>query len=209
MKWFIALSLSFILTLGVQAQLEPGYYEFESAMGLTYTGSWTEVNNGTNYQMIANTSSSIVEFEVDGDYMIIYRVMGTNLGQAEVCIDSVCSYLESKLATGNYQYTPAGYVLSGDDPHTVSIQRVNNSANNGVVLDSFMIWQTVSISGSSPESTPEPYYTYSTVSGTSGDIDTRFDMVVTAGDVAISSALLFLFFSIWVFILIYFLMMDC
>jgi hypothetical protein len=55
-----------------------------------------------------------------------------------------------------------------------------------------------------PEITPEPYYIYSTVSGSSGSIDTRFDMVVTAGEVGITSALLFLFFSLWAIIFMFF-----
>lgn len=39
-------------------------------------------------------------------------------------------------------------------------------------------------------------FIYGSISGVSGTVSTRFDMVVTAGDVAVSSALLFLFFSL-------------
>lgn len=199
MKWFITFILNLSILLGVQAQLDPGYYEFETAPGLTYTGTWTTTTLMTLSYRNAGAQNDNVTFQVNGDYLIIYRILTSGFGQAEVCIDSVCSYMESKASVNVFGY-PAWFILSGSDPHTVSITRTQ-TGSNAVALDSFAVIEAIE---DVPESTPEPYYIYGSISGSEGDIETRFDMVATAGDVAVSGALLFLFFSLWAIGLMYF-----
>lgn len=72
------------------------------------------------------------------------------------------------------------------------------------ILDAISSSSSGSVSGtvSSATPTPIPYAVYDTISGVSGTVSTRFDYLVTVGDVAVSSALLFLMFSLWAGLLI-------
>jgi len=185
---------------GVHAQssLLPGVYQFEdlTSPDIELEGSWVITNSisGTTFPVdflssISGTSN--LQFNViDASYLIIYQgVWDHDLEDFTIQVDETSYDISNDYPSASIQSIPIPVSISS----TVTITRANDSQ---IYLDYLTIHPVII-----PEETPEPYYIYSAVSDTDGNpVDTRFDMIVTAGDVAIASALLFLFFSLWAFI---------
>lgn len=207
------LSMSF----GVHAQtptphpnaLQPGMYQFEdlSAPQIALTGvDWTicRPGGGLSPEGLCNDDpGETLTFYVEGvDYLTFQAYFYSSAtGQFSLCVEGVCTSHNHRIGStgflGQFAFDVGG--------NAEIVYATENNASN--FLDYIQLYplpiDLSSISGtggSSPTPTPEPYYIYGSISGTSGDVDTRFDMIITVGDVAVSSALLFLLFSLWAFI---------
>lgn len=193
--------------------LPPGMYQFEdlSSPEMELTGSdWSiRIFGGGDTGdtgLGSDDDGDTLTFWVteNADYILIYRkTTSSSTGEWSICVDATCQNAQDKGGGG------------GLEPYAVDLFETNSEVvitkTNGnesifdfmtIILDPNSIQAVSGTSSSSPTATPEPYYIYDTISGVSGTVATRFDMVVTAGDVAISNALIFLFFSLWAIFLI-------
>jgi len=186
---------------GVYAQspaLQDGIYQFEDLTSpeIELEGTWgiTSAVDSINFPLdflssISGTSN--LQFSVvDSAYITIYQgVWDHDLDDYTIQVDATTYSISNDYPYPSIQTIPIPVSISS----TVTITRDGDSQ---IYLDYLTIH-----SAPIPEATAEPYYIYNSVSDTDGNaVDTRFDMIVTAGDVAVSSALLFLFFSLWAFI---------
>jgi len=182
--------------------LNIGMYQFEdlSSPEIELTGTdWTIQSYRGSTVLGNSTDTETLTFWVTelADYLTIYRVT-TNVeltaGEWSVCVDAICQSTED--------YSGEGIEAYAVDLFETNSQVVITKEDDEATLFDFMTIALAPSSLTSSEETPEPYYIFESVSGTDGNIETRFDMIVTVGDVAVSSALLFLFFSLWAFILL-------
>lgn len=194
---YIALLFIGLMGVGAYAQtpsvIPPGVYQLEEMTSpqLNLTGSWviTSTISGTTYPISFLSSisdTSTVTFDVYGNSLIIYQgVYNHTLDLWELSINGTPQAVSNDYPQEAIQ--PIPIPLSGISS-TVTITRAGTSQ---IYLD-FMSLHN--------DPTPDPNITYGSISGT--DIETQFNMSVTAGDIAISSALLFLLFTIWIVIFI-------
>lgn len=210
--------LSFLFVQGVYAQtptphpnaLSQGVYELEdlTAPEITLTGSdWTicgMASGSTILGLCNDDPDNTLEFFVEGIDYIVFQMRtasDSTLPAFDICLEGVCESYAFRSSTGL-----ASFPLDVNGNSNVLFTTVGNGYH---VLD-FMTLHPLPIDlsaisgtgGAVPTPTPEPYYIYGTISGVSGTVATRFDMTMTVGEVAVSSALLFLLFSLWAFILL-------
>lgn len=210
---------SLLMSLGVHAQtptphpnaLLPGMYQFEdlSSPDIELTGSdWSicplnAIVSATSPQGLCNDDiGETITFYVQDTNFLEFQsnfFTGNSYPGFEICIESNCASYDLR-----WYETMAHFALDVGGNAEIVIATTRNA--NPLFLD-YMVLHPFPIDlssisgtgGSSPTPTPEPYYIYGSISGSNGDVDTRFDMIVTVGDVAIASALLFLMFSAWAF----------
>lgn len=185
--------------------LDVGMYQFEDLTSpqIELTGTWSIKVSDTTEFLSSSENGATLSFHVDSlaDYLIIEReVRSTSVGTWSICIDSLPC--EAVTDSGN---TMSIYPVAIELPDTNSHVVITKTNAMETAFD-FMTIQfgLTNFDSLLPEETPDPNYSYSSVSGTEGEIETRFDMIVTAGDVAVSSALLFLVFSFWAIVIVYF-----
>jgi hypothetical protein len=206
--------VSLLLPLGVHAQtptphpdaLSQGLYQFESltAPQINLTGSdWTVCASFSIGALCNDDPANTLTFFVeDVDYFVIktYFSIVASAPSFQVCIESVCGSYSNRNESGWNEWA---FNVGGNAQIVLT-----TLTNADILLLDYMTLHPMPVdlsaisgtTGSSPTPTPEPYIVYGSVSGTSGDVETRFDMAITVGDIAVSSALLFLLFSLWAFI---------
>lgn len=208
-----------LMSSGVHAQtptphpnaLQPGIYQFEdlSSPEIELTGiDWTicpanPVVSATSPDGLCNDdpSETLTFFVEDTDYLEFQTQFfsGNSYPGFEICIESNCDTYDLRW----YEtFAMFAFAIGGNAEIVITTTRnANPLFLDYLVLHPFPVDLSAisGTGGSSPTPTPEPYYIYGSISGSNGDVDTRFDMIVTVGDVAIASALLFLMFSAWAF----------
>jgi len=148
--------------------------------------------------------------EDNADYLMIFGDGFTSNSYWDICVDATCQTINDRNDTGGDK-TVLVHLLGTNSEVVITKNGGNRTQFQymQIILDPDSITAVSGTGGGvSPTATPEPYYIYGTISGVSGTVSTRFDMVVTAGDVAISNALIFLFFSLWAIFIIYILRRD-
>jgi len=203
-RFLHTLAVFFVMVGGwVQAQppiaLEAGVYQFDelTAPDIDLTGDWVITSNvdGTDYPvdfLSSITGTSSLQFNVvDSSYITIYQaVWDHDLDDYTIQVDDTSYDISNDYPSSSIETISIPVSVSS----SVTISRVGTAQ---IHLDYLTIQ-----SAPQPTPTAEPYIIYDTISGVSGTTATRFDMSATAGDVAISSALIFLFFSLWSIFLI-------
>lgn len=191
--------------------LTVGLYQFEdlSSPEIELTGTdWSIRDTGYDTGLGDDDIDDTLTFwtGTDSDYLLL-GVYSPNSGDSEfdICVDATCQSIAHDIMDGDL-IIPID--LFSTNSEVVITKTQSNSKESvfdfvALVLDPNSI-QAISgtTPGVSPTATPPPYYIFGTVTGVSGTVATRFDMVVTAGDVAITNSLLFLFFSLWAIICI-------
>lgn len=182
--------------------LPVGIYQFEdlSSPEIELSGpGWSlGSTNPIDYLQNTNASDEMVFYVTDlSAYLLINNSSNVANSDFRVCVDAVC---EDFVSEDDGWYTQ-GVNLSGTNSQItiINLDGVRNRFDYMIVGATGAVASTVS--GTYPTATPNPAYIYGTISGVSGTVTTRFDMTITAGEVAISSALLFLFFSAVVFVI--------
>ena len=166
--------------------VQPGVYQFETvtAPQVNISGTWFVSGD----VLLSSVSGSYVEFAVSDNVQYVEIELQQNTsgtyGNYNICASACTGSSRQSLAVN----------VSG----TVTIAKTDNEESR---FDYFKAVQSVPTPVPTP--TPNPAITYSSISGISGTYGTEFHMTVTAGDVAISSALIFLLFSLWVGGLVY------
>lgn len=203
--------------------LAAGLYQFEnlSSPQIELTGiDWTICNLTTSgdvqRSLCDDDSGDTMEFYVTNtDYILlqaIFNSAGSSADDISITIDAT-PYWSGLLRNPGSSGGSFDFVTIDPDDTNAQITITRNTNQAGRY--DFMILQPPpidlsSISGTGgtsptiPTATPIAYAIYGTISGVSGTVPTRFDYYVSAGDVGISVALLFLLFSIWSILIIYF-----
>jgi len=183
--------------------LTPDLYQFEdlTAPEISLAGNWSITSDVWGDYLTTNSGGDTLDFYVtNASYVSIYSVGFNSGAYFQLCIDGTDCQEWRTTSPGVEAQIMHSFNVQGN----AHINIENARANRSIGLDMLIIGsQYVDISsisgtgGTSPTPTPNPAYIYGTISGVSGTVTTRFDVTVTAGEVAISSALLFLFFSMW------------
>jgi len=177
-----------------------GAYDFEdlSAPQINLTGSFSIVSFSYVDSLFASNTNDEINFYVrDVDYLILQSFGGSSGVDYRVCVEYVCDDFV------HYSFEFFQHIIQVPDRNAfVQIIKLDDGDSyfDYMIMDG--VQTSVSSSIVSATATPNPAYIYGTISGVSGTVQTRFDMVVTAGDVAISSALLFLLFSLFSILII-------
>lgn len=196
--------------------LEPGLYHFElldspyiqvsgTHWSVTDFRYMTGLENDTNGESLSFWTSP------NAYYIVVKQRINdssSNDGTFEVC---VYTYYSDCVDRGSWYRDSDTFVieLGGSLWNTqVTFTKTNNQVNSFDYMEIFPNSLRETLPPFSGEiapydtPTPDPAYIYGSISGVSGTISTRFDMVVTAGDVAVTNSLLFLFFSFWAIVFI-------
>lgn len=182
------------------AALGVGLYQFEDLSSpeveLTGAGWLVQSNIATGLRNSQNGNTMTFHVDEHADYMLIYREKRPATSTWQICVDAVCTNVND-----------FGYSTASIEPVPIQLYETNSQivitkTNGGISIYDYMtIVQSEVIPSEgtgtgTAESTPEPYAVYGSVEGESGTVETRFDYLVTAGDVAIVSLLLVFFFSV-------------
>lgn len=173
--------------------LQNGYYEFKDLASPQIElpeGSWTV---GSDY--LRGSGAYEMEFYVtdETDFLIIGATAehSSDTARFNLCVVALSRCLEIRL-----EYTEQEYIELYEINSLITIIRTNNNTRFHF-MELHSVANTGSVSGTEAVATPD-YVVPITVSGTSGE----FHYVITAGDVSIINALIFLFLSLWAIILI-------
>src|SRR5690606_13028042 len=125
--------------VGAQSGYTAGLYEFETEypeMDLTGAGWFVESGGGVSY-LYTTTVDDSIEFDVVGDYLVVYRVVNTSgtYKDIEICVDATCVTMPSLSVYVNDSSYPFGIAIP-DGSATITITNVNGYVT---YLDSFMV----------------------------------------------------------------------
>lgn len=178
--------------------LDNGFYDFTELTSPDIELSLGGWSVGSDY--LRGSGAYQMEFYVTDNTDFV--VMGATADHSsDTARFDICVVAVSRCWNMRFDHSEQKFIELYEINSLITITRDNNN-----MLFHFMELHAVqsAISGTqdiTTESTPA-YIVASAVSGTNGDVDTEFHYVVTAGDVAISTVLIILFFSLCAFIII-------
>lgn len=171
-----------------------------SSPEIELVGTWAIESSSVIEYLQSRSAGATLTFYVtdNADYIMWQSNTNTTTSDYTVCIDGIdCE----SFSHHDSQWLMSGMSLNNTNSE-IKFTADNNDRNR---YDLLIIGgsKSSSVSGTTPEPQPTPAYIIAgTVSGTDGDIDTEFHYLMTAGDVSIINALIFLFLSFWAVILI-------
>lgn len=163
------------------------------------------------YTGVFSTAGETIEFDIQAGG---FQIVGKWLADIQVCIDDGsimdCKTNQAWTATmnDNFRYSGiASYLLDYTRNHSVTITTSGYMEFDGInVIQQSTIYSSGGAPAptATPNVTPTPApYVYNEIDTPDGIVNTRFDYTATAGDTAIATALLFLFFSVWAMIIMW------
>jgi hypothetical protein len=165
----------------------------------------------SNPNFLLSNSGETIDFDIQAGG---FEIVGKWLADIQVCIDDGsimdCKTNPAWSATmnDNLRYSGiASYLLDYTKNHSVTITTSGYMEFDGInVIQQSTIYSSGGAPAptATPNVTPTPApYVYNQIDTPDGIVNTRFDYTATAGDTAIATALLFLFFSMWAMIIMW------
>jgi hypothetical protein len=126
-------------TAGDANPFTAGSYE-QGNNKFTWTGTWATINNasasGGSYRETHDTSATVTFTFTGGTTLTIYRMLGSNRGPMQVCVDGACQTFDGSSASTLYQQP---LVFNVSDPNAIHRVEIRNTSSSYIDLDAIRV----------------------------------------------------------------------